>query len=487
MKSINLKNRKGNIMKNLHLLIAGLSLFATTAFAQLQTDATSLHGGGNGGDDYELELKKRALQIGYFIKSSVGSKVFNSLNADAVIEAIEKTDIDVVSGNVVDKYGVIRTCVNESTRSLITCNLARLEQLKKSNQHDILTAMLFHEILGIMDLELGYQENVSMYPVSSKIIPYHSVVEATPVSEANIRPEYFGLDNASYGISIVNKTTKESIRMICLNDNVEIHRCRNFSVVRMANGRQAPISPEIVSVSPTELSKIILENAVEDSIGTSVFGKKEREAIKIAKKVFNLDNNLSLIGTSETISKNEVFEMVIKFLKLGLMEKINLPARLQKQKEIEEAKQGPRRAADNTRKDNELMEQIGDFSVTFKKDFVMLANKESHYVWGSTTYIQGKYTISCRINFPSQDISDRIIPQDTTFRVDLSSSIKPYGITPNKEFVIVAPTVRYGSTRLSFECVTNSDSSKDYRLTVKEFKQLYNAIIDVNILEARKI
>ena len=78
-------------------------------------------------------LKKKSLQIGYFLKSEIGKKVFNIINGEAALEAIERTDIDVVTGNVVDKYGTIRTCVNESDRSLITCNLDRLNQLKIKN------------------------------------------------------------------------------------------------------------------------------------------------------------------------------------------------------------------------------------------------------------------------------------------------------------------------------------------------------------------
>lgn len=274
-------------LKNI-ALVASLTL-STLAFSQTTLPNFDLkargHGGGNGGDDLELELKKISLQIGYFIKSSVGAQVFKQLNPDAVIEAIESTDIDVVSGNVTDKYGTLRTCVNEPEKSLITCNLQRIAELQSSDKEDILVAILFHEILGVMSLELGHQENVSMYPVSSKILPYASVVLSTPISEANIRPEYYGKDNRSYGVTLVNKKTKESIRMICLNDNVEIHRCRNYSVVRKAGDAQAPLVEETVSLSRDDLMAI-----------------SKMTTYETLRNIFNLDNNLALIDTSESVS-----------------------------------------------------------------------------------------------------------------------------------------------------------------------------------------
>jgi hypothetical protein len=251
------------------------------------------HGGGNGGDDLELELKKRSLQIASFVKSSVGAEVFHMINADSVINTVNNMDIDVVSGNVIDKFNTLRTCVNEADKQLITCNLDRINELRKNRQDDILTGLLFHEILGLMGLELGYQDNVSMYPISSKIIPYYSVVSSTPIEESHIRPEYFGLKATSYGITLVNRKTKESIRMICLNDNVEIHRCRNFSVVRRANEMQAPLIPELISfhLSDISLEDIELRN-------------------KKAEEILNLENDLSLVGKEVKVKDSEYKEIL---------------------------------------------------------------------------------------------------------------------------------------------------------------------------------
>jgi hypothetical protein len=240
-------------------LMLGLAVLTILNIAPSWSQSFADHGGGNGGDDLEMTLKKRSLQIGYFIKSSVGAKVFTMLNGESIVNIVNTMDIDVTTGNVTDKYGTLRTCVNEPERALITCNVKRLNDLVSKKQDDILTAVLFHEILGLMGLELGYQDNVSMYPVSSKIIPYNDIVTSTAISEAQIRPEFFGLDQRSYGLTIKNKETKETIRMICLNDNVEVNRCRNYAVVRSANGLQTPVDSSIVAVSPKELSHIELE------------------------------------------------------------------------------------------------------------------------------------------------------------------------------------------------------------------------------------
>jgi hypothetical protein len=327
-----------------------------TASAQTQIRTMSEHGGGNGGDDLELDLKKKSLQIGYFLKSTIGSKVFNSLNADAVLDSINRTDIDVVSGNVTDRYGVIRTCVNEENRGLITCNLDRLNELKKGGKNDIILAILFHEILGMMGLELGFQENVSLYPVSSKILPYAGVVEATPVSEANIRPEYFGLDNTSYGIIVENKETKESLRMICLNDNVEIHRCRNFSVVRNANKRQAPLVPSIISLSPQDLAALTANSIIRSSSSSKA---GDREAIKLVNGILNLGNDLSLVGQTTMVS-DKVYRKTVPLLMKVVEEKV---IRVEREKEVADA------AVAAEEKELRIKKEKEDRLAIFDKDF----------------------------------------------------------------------------------------------------------------------
>lgn len=226
------------------------------------------HGGGNGGSDQEMQLTKRAQQIGHFLRSKMGSQAFKMLNPETVLDVINSADIDIVDSEVIDRYGTVRTCVNEPAKALITCNLKKILELGK--QDDILTAIIFHEILGLMEIELGHQENVSMYPLSSKILPYHSVIKSTPISEAQIRPEFFGLDNRSYGVTLVNKKTKESLRLICLNDNVEIHRCRNYSLVRQAQKMQTPAVKNVVSISPNQIQAMKLKDVTTKDVKETI-------------------------------------------------------------------------------------------------------------------------------------------------------------------------------------------------------------------------
>lgn len=244
------------------------------------------HGGGNGGSDQELQLTKRAQQIGHFLKSKMGSSVFKMLNPDTVLDTINAADFDVIDGVIQDKYGVERTCVNEPSRGLVTCSLQRILDLQKND--DILTGIIFHEILGLMEIELGHQDNVSMYPISSKILPYHNVVASTPISEAQIRPEFYGLDSRSYGVTLINKVTKETLRLICLNDNVEVHRCRNYSLVRSAQKLQAPVVPNVVSISPSQLKAINLKHVTVEDINQAA---RELEKLRAEKLTFGTLND----------------------------------------------------------------------------------------------------------------------------------------------------------------------------------------------------
>jgi len=247
-------------MKNYALILLTLGTLTFNSIA-------GEHGGGNGGSDLEMELKKTALQIGAFINSDMGEKYFPVLNPKAVIKITNDLDIDVVTGSVYDKYGTPRTCINEPDRNLITCESAKIVELMK--KPDVYVATIFHEILGLMKVELGNQDNVSMYPISSQILRLYEIVQATPISEAQITPEFFGLDKRSYGITLVNKDTQESVRMICLNSNVEIHRCRNYSVVRNAQDLQAPITPNLISISLEKIKRAPLNDLTQDDLNVS--------------------------------------------------------------------------------------------------------------------------------------------------------------------------------------------------------------------------
>lgn len=214
------------------------------------------HRGGNGGDDTEIELKTRMLQIGAFLNSTVGKSEFKILNSETITNSINQIEIRLESDPVLDRFNKERTCVNEVANMTVTCNAQKIIALINEKQNDILVGLLFHEILGINQVELGYQDLVSSYPISSKIIPFTQLILDTEIQEKSIRPEFYGLDSRSYGVTYVNKETKETLRMICLNDNIEVNRCKNFNVVRKLDNMQSPVLTEIASLNRAEIQKI---------------------------------------------------------------------------------------------------------------------------------------------------------------------------------------------------------------------------------------
>lgn len=348
-------------MKKILLGLSTLCLLnLSPSFAQMG----DRHGGGNGGDDFEMTIKKRSLQISYFVKSTIGSQVFSMLNGQAVIDTVNKMDIDVIEGDVTDKYGSLRTCVNFPERYLITCNLERISQIMR-NQDDVFTALLFHEILGLMGLELGYQDNVSMYPISSKILAYNDVVIKTPISEAQIRPEFYGLDSRSYGITLKNRRTGETLRMICLNDNVQVNQCRNYSVVRKANGLQSPLLPEMVSLSPERLK--LINPAIYNNIGF--------RTSKLTKDLINTQGSLSLVNKEIKVS-NRVFEKVVYGVSIAIKSILVIEANIAQQQTQELARRQreeriQKERAVQAEKNKELLKKLEDSMKTQKSDWLL--------------------------------------------------------------------------------------------------------------------
>ena len=359
--------------------------------------------------------------------------------------------------------------MNEPERSLITCNLNRLLELKKKGQQDILTAMLFHEILGIMGLELGHQENVSLYPVSSKIIPYHSIVESTPISEGEIRPEYYGLDNASYGITVTNKKNKESLRMICLNDNVEVHRCRNYSVVRSASGRQAPLVPEVVTLTPSDLQLIKGNLSIALRGGKYSNGNLHKRTWDHVFNILNLGNDLALIGKKDEVTER-IYENILYYLTKAVAEKINSVTRAQKAEQ--DAIQAAQLAWQN-RKDKEPLENIGDFSINFKKDFIFVANTDSVKV-SSRISNYSTETTDCHMTY-SKTSFDRLIPAN--------SVIKSIGIdeSPTNEPSTILK-FQFGDIPFEIKCMKFKwANGTPYNPTIKVIKDSLGSIINITL------
>lgn len=257
-------------MKTLLLTTAIMSLnfLSNTGICSSESDG---HRGGNGGDVYEIDLQKRMKKIGKFVNSTTGKQVFANLNTQAVEDMAMEADINLTSDLVYDKFEAVRTCTNDPMTSSVLCTTTKLEKASPST----LDTILGHELLGLLNIETGHSDNPSDYPLSQKLASYTSVIDSIMLDDGDVYPEYIGLDNQSYGITYVNKETKESLRMICLNDNVTVNRCKNFSVVRSAQKMQSPLVAEKIVVTPAQLKGIELKN-IKSSDVEAALDKIER-------------------------------------------------------------------------------------------------------------------------------------------------------------------------------------------------------------------
>ena len=243
-------------------LIMSLNFIAASAHSEPYSVSDDGHRGGNGGDVYEIDLQKRIKKIGKFINSTVGKQVYGTINNQSVEDMAMNADLNLTSDTLFDKFGKERACINMKETSTITCTTDKLVKATASTLDVILT----HELFGLLDFETGLSDDSSNYLLSSKVADYTRVINAIELDVADIYPEYAALDSKSYGITFVNKATHESLRMICLNDNVAVNRCKNLSVVRSAKGLQAPLMPHQIANTPDELASIALKSITSADI-----------------------------------------------------------------------------------------------------------------------------------------------------------------------------------------------------------------------------
>lgn len=178
-------------MKKLYIFII-LSFLNLSAFAQVGSKHYLPHNGGNGGDDLELELRKISLQISSFLGRPQANQIFPMLNLEEVSYIGRKVNYSISTKKILDRYNTERTCVNEPAKEKITCNRERINDLIRRSRNETLVTLIFHEILGILEIELGHQDNVSMYPISSKILPYAQEISKIKLFEDDfIIPESF--------------------------------------------------------------------------------------------------------------------------------------------------------------------------------------------------------------------------------------------------------------------------------------------------------
>ena len=229
------------------ILSGWITIFASTLSAQEEG-----HRGGWGGDLLEIDLDKMALQILDFCKTSKGKSVFPMVPVDYLEKTVGQVDWEVVNRELIDKYGISRTALNFPKIKKVQININRWAMVSDPATRYVL---VFHELLGIMELELGYSHNVSLYPVSSKLLDYYSDLSGELTGSSRQLYELKDVNAPSYGAELVNSKSGERVRLICLEPSFK-YSCDVFGLVRTLNGVQAPLISDIISVSLEDLQTL---------------------------------------------------------------------------------------------------------------------------------------------------------------------------------------------------------------------------------------
>ena len=258
--------------------------------------AVASHGGRNGGDILEIELNLIAAKIIRFLETPQGRETFNMLNIESMKEVKKLVDFDTTHDELRERFGTIRTAINEPDLMKITVNYNKWNSVTDKCVRQII---VFHELLGLKEIELGYSNNVSVYPISSKLYPYCEIVDAISPSDQEVRPEYFRLKNMSWGHNIVNRDTRETLRLICL-ENVETYRCQKFNIVRKFKNIQKPFVDDIVKYLPKDLEEL---HAQIDKVDLNSFNDKALERLPlIVKNLINSRGTLTKMDQVEEVS-----------------------------------------------------------------------------------------------------------------------------------------------------------------------------------------
>lgn len=261
------------------------------------------HGGRNGGDGVEAEIRIMAKRIVSYISSQRGRSVFPEINVEHLNRVMKIAKFFVTSEVLVDRFGIKRTCTNNPVKMDVICNINRWGLVKDPRVYYVL---IFHEILGLMNLELGHNHDVSMYPISSKLIDNVEEVINSPLAIRTLTPEYYSLERLSLGSELVNKRTDETIRLICF-DNVEVHLCDQYVFVRKYKGRQAPVA--------TDLKPLTIEQLRDFQKELNSFKRKPYvegdvlEVVELLENALNVNRSFSLMGSKKEIKKHEFKNM----------------------------------------------------------------------------------------------------------------------------------------------------------------------------------
>ena len=147
--------------------------------------------GGNGGSGTETQIAAEQAQLEsvalklkkFFIQNEQAmAQEFPEFAPQALVRSISGAELSVSNENLVDRYGVNRTCLNFPAEQKIECNYSEVKSLQDDPK--ALFVLVMHEYLGLMGVEETSPENPRMidgYSISKRIAPY-----VTRVSEYDL-------------------------------------------------------------------------------------------------------------------------------------------------------------------------------------------------------------------------------------------------------------------------------------------------------------
>ena len=166
------------------LLLIGLAPFTPNGFAQ----NTILEGNGHetsGGGGEDILFKSVRDEIGGWLQKNLhlgtleNKLSLTSIKGEDLVNSYEAW-VKSVGNKIVFNHDEIRfgqnvrICKNNRASMTITCNI---DEWAKTNGK-VRYAIVFHEYLGLAELESNVETDYSRYPISGKLIPYVKTSEA---------------------------------------------------------------------------------------------------------------------------------------------------------------------------------------------------------------------------------------------------------------------------------------------------------------------
>jgi hypothetical protein len=123
---------------------------------------------GNGGDPIEMRAKAVLLEINSFFDNPQNQKDFPEIDFTLFNKAISAMNPVVTDDKLKDKFGTTRCLINDQKVIFINRKCWQ-ENLKNEQDH---FAILFHEVLGEIGLEVAGEYIASQYPISARLQKY---------------------------------------------------------------------------------------------------------------------------------------------------------------------------------------------------------------------------------------------------------------------------------------------------------------------------